>query len=314
MDCSMPGFSLFHYRHWVSDAIQPSHLLLPPSPFAFDLFQHQDLFRWVGSSHQVTKVHMHTRVCVHVNARHVYTQSCPTIFIPSDHSPPGSSVHGISQARILKGVALSSSRDLPDPVIEPTSPALTGRFFTAEPPGQSHVAVGVQALNCVWLFVSPWTRTWQTSLSFIISWICSDSCPLSQWCHPTLSSSVIPFSSCLQYFPASVSFPMSQPFASSDQSIRASASASVFPINIQGWFPLGLTGLISLLSKGLSRVFSSSTIWNYQLLSTHICLYAHVYMCTLFILGAKWITNENLRYSTGNFTPFSVVTQMGRKS
>ena len=81
----------------------------------------------------------------------------------------------------------------------------------------------------------------------------SNSCPLSQWYHPTFSSSVIPFSSCLQSFPASGSFQMSQFFASGGQSIGASASASVLPMNIQDWFPLGWTGWISLLSKGLSR-------------------------------------------------------------
>ena len=79
----------------------------------------------------------------------------------------------------------------------------------------------------------------------------SNSCPLHWWCHPTISSSVIPFSSCLQSFPASGSFPMSQFFASGDQSIGVSASASVLPINIQDWFPLGWTGWISLQSKGL---------------------------------------------------------------
>ena len=89
---------------------------------------------------------------------------------------------------------------------------------------------------------------------------CSNSCPLSWWSHPTISSSVIPFSSCLQSFPASGSFLVSWLFVSSGQSIGASASASVLPINIQGWFPLGLTGLISLLSKGLSRVFSSTSL------------------------------------------------------
>ena len=78
--------------------------------------------------------------------------------------------------------------------------------------------------------------------------VCSNSCPLSQWRHPTISSSVIPFSVCPQSLPASVSFPVSQLFASGGQSIGASASASVLPMNIQGWFPLGLTGLISLLS------------------------------------------------------------------
>ena len=89
---------------------------------------------------------------------------------------------------------------------------------------------------------------------------CSNSCPSSQWCHPTISSSVVPFSSCLQSFPASGSFPMSQLFASGGQSVGVSASASVPPMNIQDWFPLGLTGWISLLSKELSRVFSNTTV------------------------------------------------------
>ena len=94
---------------------------------------------------------------------------------------------------------------------------------------------------------------------------CSNSCPLSWWCHPTISSSVVPYSSCLQSFPASGSFPMSQFFASSGQSMGISASASVLLMNIQGWFPFGLTGLISLLSTELSRVLSSTTIWKHQL-------------------------------------------------
>ena len=89
---------------------------------------------------------------------------------------------------------------------------------------------------------------------------CSNSCPLGRWVHPTISSSVIPFSFCLQSFPESRSFPMSQFFTSDGQSIGASASASVLPMNIQGWFPLGLTGWISLHSKGLSRVFSNTTV------------------------------------------------------
>ena len=83
-----------------------------------------------------------------------------------------------------------------------------------------------------------------------------NSCPLSRWCHPTISSSVVPFS-CLQSFPASGFFPMSQFFASSGQSIGVSASISVLPMNIQDWFPLGWTGWISLQSKGLSRIFSN---------------------------------------------------------
>ena len=92
----------------------------------------------------------------------------------------------------------------------------------------------------------------------------SNSCPLSQWCHPIMSSSVVPFSSCLQSFPAPGSFPMSQFFTSSGQSIAALASASVLPMNIQGWFSLGWTGLISLPSKGLPKVFSNTTIQKHQ--------------------------------------------------
>ena len=97
---------------------------------------------------------------------------------------------------------------------------------------------------------------------------CSNSCPLSQWCHPTLSSSVIPFCSCLLSFPASESFPMSQFFASGGQSTGALALASVLPMNIQDWFPLRLTSLISLQSKGLSTVFSSAIVQKHQFFDT----------------------------------------------
>jgi len=100
----------------------------------------------------------------------------------------------------------------------------------------------------------------------------SNSCPLSDWCHPTISSSVIPFSSCLQSFPAPGSFLMSQFFASGGQSIGASVSASVLSMNIQDWFPLGLTGWISLQSKGLSKVFSSTTVQKHQFFSTRLYL------------------------------------------
>ena len=95
---------------------------------------------------------------------------------------------------------------------------------------------------------------------------CSNSCPLSWWYYPTISSSVVPFSSCPQSFPASRYFPMSQLFASGGQSMGPSALASVLPMNIQGWFHLGLTGLISLLSKGHLTVFSSTTVWKHQFL------------------------------------------------
>ena len=110
-------------------------------------------------------------------------------------------------------------------------------------------------------------------------WVCSDSCLLSQWCYLTISSSVIPFSFCPQSFSASGSFPMSQLFTSGGQSIGASASASVLPINIQGWFPLGWTAWISLLSKVPSRVFSSTTVQQHQFFSTQLSLWSnsHIY-------------------------------------
>ena len=106
--------------------------------------------------------------------------------------------------------------------------------------------------------------------------------PWSQWCHPTISSSVIPFSSCPQSFPASRSFPMSQLFAWGGQSIGISASASVLPMNIQGWFPLALTGLISLQSKQLSRVFSNTTVQKHQFLCSAFLTVqlSHPYMTT----------------------------------
>ena len=109
----------------------------------------------------------------------------------------------------------------------------------------------------------------------------SNSCPSSQWCHPTISSSVVPFSSCIQSFPASGCFPMSRFFASGGQSIGFSASASVLPMNIQDWSPLGWTGWISLQSKGLSRVFYNTTFQKHQFFSAqHFLQLLHPYMTT----------------------------------
>ena len=110
----------------------------------------------------------------------------------------------------------------------------------------------------------------------------SNSCPLVRWCHPAISSSVTLFFSCLESFPASGSFQMSQFFASVGQSIGASASASVFPMNSQDWSPLGLTGLISLQSKGLSRVFSNTTVQKHQFFGTQLSLWSnsHPYTTT----------------------------------
>ena len=132
--------------------------------------------------------------------------------------------------------------------------------------------VVVQSLSHVWLFVTPWTAAHQAPLSITNSQSLLNSCPSSRWCHPTISSFVVPFSFCLQSFPTSGSFSITQLFLSGGQSIGASASGSVFPVNIKDWFPLRLTGLLSLLSKGLSRVFSSTTDWRHQFFSAQIFL------------------------------------------
>ena len=99
---------------------------------------------------------------------------------------------------------------------------------------------------------------------------CLNSCPLNRWCHPTITSSVVPFSSHFQSFPASGSFPISQFFPSGGQNIRVSASASILPMNIQDWFPLGLTGLISFQSKRLSRIFSNTTVQKHKFFGTQL--------------------------------------------
>ena len=109
--------------------------------------------------------------------------------------------------------------------------------------------------------------------------VCLNSCPLSQWSYPIILTSATLFSFCFQFFPISGSFPVSQLFASGGQSIRALASATVFPMNIQGWFPLGLTSWISLWPKGLSRVFSSTTIQWHQFFGTHPSLWSTSHRC-----------------------------------
>ena len=125
----------------------------------------------------------------------------------------------------------------------------------------------VQLLSCVWLFATPWTSACQASLSIPTPGVYSNSCPLSWWCHPTFSSSVIPFSSHLHSFPASRSFPMSQFFTSDSQRFGVSASTAVLQMNIRDWFPLGWTVWIFLQSKGLSRAFSNTTVQKHQFFS-----------------------------------------------
>ena len=151
----------------------------------------------------------------------------------------------------------------------------------------------VQSLSCVQLFATPWTAAHQASLyitnsrSLLKLMSIELVMPSNHviFCHPllhpTISSSVIPFSSCLQSFPASGSFPMSQLFASGGESIGALASPSVLPMNeYSGWFSLGLTGLISLQSKGLSRVFSSTTAQKHQFFSSQLSLWSNSHIHT----------------------------------
>ena len=128
--------------------------------------------------------------------------------------------------------------------------------------------------------------------------VCSNSCPLSPWCHPTISSSVTPFSSCLQSFQVSGSLAVFQLFTSGSQSIGASASALVLVMNSQSWLPLGLTGLISLLSKRLSRVLSSTTVQKHQFFVTQPSLWSNSHIHTWLLekprlglhrpLSVKW--------------------------
>ena len=113
----------------------------------------------------------------------------------------------------------------------------------------------------------------------------SNSCPSSQWCHPTISSSVNPFSSCLQSFPALGSFPMSQLFASGGQSIRVSASASVLPVSTQDCSPLEWTDWISLLSKGLSRVFFNTTVQKHQFFSAQLSFFFFLFIYLFILIG-----------------------------
>ena len=133
---------------------------------------------------------------------------------------------------------------------------------------KQHQFSSVQFSRSVWRFATPWTTARQASLSSTNSGVHSDSCPSSWWCHPAISSSVVPFSPCPQSLPASESFPVSQLFAWGGQSIGVSALASVLPKNTQGWSPLEWTGWISLQSMGLSRVFSITTVQKHQFFST----------------------------------------------
>ena len=219
-------------------------------------------------------------VCVCVQS----LQSCLNLCNLVDCSLPVSSVLGILQARILEWVAMPSSRGSfqpKDPIRISCVSCIAGGFFTTEPHGKpvlwvlllfSHVV-----MSDFW-----WAHGLQNArlpcpLPSLRA--CSNSCPLNWWCYPTISSSVISFPSCIHSFPASGFFLMSWLFTSGGQRIGALASESVLPMNIQDWFPSGLTGLISLQSKGLSRVFSNTTVQKHQFLVLSL-LYCPTHICT----------------------------------
>ena len=208
MNCSTPGLPVHHqlpeftqtHVHWVGDAIQPSHPLSSPSPPAPNPSQHQILFQWVNSSHEVAKV----LECVAISfSKKVFSS--------------------VQFSRSLVSDSLRSHEP------QPSCPSPT--------PG-----------------------------------VDSNPCPLSRWCHPAISSFVVPSSSCPQSFPASGSFQMSQLFTSGGQIIGVSASTSGLPMNTQDWSPLGWTGWISLQSKGLWRVFSNTTVQKDQFFSAQLSL------------------------------------------
>ena len=237
-----------------------------------------------------------------------------------DYSPPGSSAHGILQARILEWVAIPFSRGSPQPRDQAWVSCIAGRFFTIwatdvallptngqkqqlwRPSSFCMPIEGSRAeLELIIQRSAVWVRTGSVLFSHSVvsnSWCphglqqarlpcpsptpgaCSNSCPLSQWCRPTISTSVIPFSSCLQSLPVSGSFPMSQFFTSVGRRIGVSASASDLPMYIQDWFPLGWTGWISWLSKGLSRVFSNTRVQKHQFFGAQLSLYSITHIHT----------------------------------
>ena len=150
---------------------------------------------------------------------------------------------------------------------------------------QIFLLLSVQSLSRVWLSAAPWTAAHQASLFLPSPGACSNSCPLSWWCHPITLSSVIPF--CLQSFPASGSSLMSWLFTSGGQTTGTSASASVLPMTIQDWFPLGWTGWISLQSKGLSRIVSNTTTQKHQFFDARLYGPTLTYIWLNIILGVS---------------------------
>ena len=231
MNRSTPGLPVHHqlsefteiHVHRVSDAIQPSHLLSSPSPPAPNPSQHHSL-----SNESTLRMRWPK-----------YRSSALASFLPKKSQ-------GWSPSEWTGWISLQSKG--------------LSRVFS-NTTVQKHQFFGAQVTKSCPALCDPMDCSMPGfPVHYPTPGACSNSCPSSWWCHPTSSFSAIPFSSCLQSFPASRSFPMSQLFESGGQSIGASVSSSVLPMNIQDWFPLGLTGLISLQSKGFSRVFSNTMV------------------------------------------------------
>ena len=245
-----------------------------------------------------------------------------------------------SRQEYWSGLPFPSPEDLPDPGIEPGSPALQADALPSEPPGKpwtlkflvisqflfyssvvsiynnNKISVNTEFFDIMQLIIINTFKNVEscnlqgmrfqktlllllchsTMSNYLLPYeqqharlpcpslppgVCQNSCALSRWCHPTISSSIDPFSSYLQSFPAIWSFPMSQPFASGGQSMGA--SAVVLPINIQDWFSSGLIGLISFLSREFSRAFSSTTIWQHHFFGTQPSLWnkSHIHTWVL---------------------------------
>ena len=205
-------------------------------------------------------------------------QLYPTLCDPMGCSLPGSSVQGILQARILKWLPFPSPGVLPNLGITPWCPALQADSKLSEPPGKpKKPAVQFSSVAVQFRVMSDSFQPYETQHArppcpSPTPGVHPNPCPLSQWCHPTISSFVVPFSSHLQSFSASESFQISQLFAWGGQSIGVSASTSVLPMNTQDWSPLEWTDWISLQSKGLSRVFSNTTVQKHQFFCPHLSL------------------------------------------
>ena len=223
---------------WVSEAIQSSRPLSPFSP-ALSLSQHHGLFQWVSSMHQVAKVS---------EFQHQSFQWIFRVDFLEDW---------LVWSPCCPRVSQESS---PAPQFESTSSSVLSLLYGSTLTSPCDPMDGSTPGFPVFHYLP----------------VCSNWCPLSQWCHPTISSYVAPFCSCPQSFLASGSFPMSQLFTASSQSVGA--SAWVFLMNIQDWFPLGLTALIFLLSKGFSRVFSSTTVWKHQFFGAQPSFWSNSHM------------------------------------